>query len=1165
MAPRPGLDWGSTGRLETVLVPTTVESLPLDDHNQRGIANVQIRLLGGVTAETSDGRPIDVGPAKSQTLLAALALSPGTAISVTRLVELVWGEDPPRTAEKTLQTYVGTLRQGLGNDTLVRAGAAYRLDVAPDAVDVFRFHEALSAGDIERALQTWTGEPLAGLDAPGLRGVIDGLTEQWLDTTERSLADTVEHDPAGAVARLTELTTTHPFREGLWALLMTALYQAGRQADALAAFSRARAHLVEELGVEPGPALRDLEASILDQALPIGRRDVATPHRPSGTVTFAFCDVEGSSALWSSDRQGMSVAASRYEELLRACTDAHDGSVFSTGGDSFGLAFHRANDAAAWAIDLQAELGREHWPAGITIRARIGLHTGEADERDGEYFGHVVNTAAQLASTGHGGQIVVSAVAAALLDPSDTTNAIDLVELGTYRLDGVPADMVISQVGTDDHPPLRTDQTRRGNLPLRMGRLHGRDDEVDLVVDAMHTHSLVTLVGPGGIGKTRVAIATAHLAAVDLPGGAWLVELADVSSSDDVALAVLDAIDGRRRDDRTTTEAIVAHLRGRATLLVLDNCEHVVDGTAAIATALSRSCPEIRILATSREGLAVPDERLLPIGPLDPAGAAVALFNERALAADAGFDAEAERPAAEEICQRLDGVPLAIEIAAARLRTLSTADLVSRLDDRLRLLTSGRRGSVERHRTLRATIQWSYELLTHQERIVLRRLSVFAGGFELDAAETVLADEHIPAEEIATVLSDLVDRSMVSVESGSFGRRYRLLETVRQFAAELLAADGGTQAMAGRHALAVRDEVTRLGVLLDSNHEVEGAARLAELWPNLRAAVDWATAASDHELLTAILRPVALQPFARRGLSEITDWIERLLDMLPIEDEETIGEALLWASLPYSMTLRRDRFRTLIERYGNPDNLYVQYARLVGVEDDDYSALRLAPDVIGALKEKGQHTPARLFEMFIGGALLGSGRVDEAEQHLLGAAEMFRATGPPSYLNWSLYMLGAAAAFRGDQEQMEQYWVEIESVPIPPRTNSPNETLAARKAFRQGRPGEAALILTRYIDELDEVDNMAGVAIVGLEYVNLMAGLGRLDDAAVILGHFDTTGLLHVEGHGFRVLIDDAVTAVASDSHASATQDEAAARKMDEHDAIEAMRFGLTALIDSVG
>ncbi len=306
---------------------------------------MQIRLFGGVAAATDDGEPVDVGPAKCQAVLAVLALSPGSAVPVSRIVRLVWGEVPPRTADKTLQSYVTRLRKGLGADSIVRTGVAYRLDVTAASVDVVRFQRLLGLDDTEAALAEWTGTPLAGLDADGLTATVDGLVEQYLGVVETDLGRRVEDDAHAVIGSLTELTATYPFREGLWALLMTALYRVGRQADALAAYRRAREHLVEGLGVEPGPRLRELESLILgqDEQLGVNRSSMGSALGvPSGTVTFGFSDVEDSTGLWAAHRREMSSAMARHDELVTAAVDRHGGYVFATGGDSFGVAFHRA-------------------------------------------------------------------------------------------------------------------------------------------------------------------------------------------------------------------------------------------------------------------------------------------------------------------------------------------------------------------------------------------------------------------------------------------------------------------------------------------------------------------------------------------------------------------------------------------------------------------------------------------------------------------------------------------------------------------------------------------------------------------------------------------------------------------------------------------------------
>ena len=782
----------------------------------RGRSSMLICLFGGVAAFDDDGNAVDVGAQKCQALLAALALSAGAAVPVALLVDRVWGEEPPLTANKTLQSYITRLRKGLGADSISRIGAAYRLDVDPDSVDVLRFQHLARVGDIGGALAEWSGAPLAGLHAPGLAAVVEGLVEQWLGAVETDLGHLIETDPASAVGPLTELSSSYPFREGLWALLMTALYKVGRQADALAAFRAAREHLVEHLGVEPGPRLRELESQILghdDQLAPSSTPTTPATDIPTGVVSFGFCDVENSVRLWASRRSEMSSAMARHDELARTAAGRHKGYIFSTGGDQFGVAFHRVSHAVSWARELQSMIEREPWSEGVRLRIRIGLHVGEADERGGDYFGPVVNVAARMADAGHGGQILASGAVAALIDDSE------MRDLGSFWMKGLVTEQRVFQLDMGTHPRLRTAGPHGGNLPRRIGRLIGRDQELDAVADALGSSAVVTLLGPGGIGKTRLAIGAASAMHLEPPNEAWLVELATVASSVDVPRAVAEVLGVRENSAGSLTASIAAFLQQRPDLVVLDNCEHVIDGAAQLAHTIAERCPQTRILATSREGLRVAGEQILVVGPLEPGGAGAELFDERASVASSAFESAASRPHVEEICRRLDGVPLAIELAAARISRFTPAEMVERLDDHLRLLTGGRRTSVERHRTLRAALQWSYDLLDEDEQIVFEQLGIFPSGFDLGGAHRVVDHGHRDAAELEDLLGDLADRSMLIIESGRFGRRFRLLETMRQFAIERLAARGDTDLVAKRHA------AWCLGVAVDIGHLLEGTAR----------------------------------------------------------------------------------------------------------------------------------------------------------------------------------------------------------------------------------------------------------------------------------------------------------------------------------------------------
>jgi predicted ATPase/class 3 adenylate cyclase len=1110
---------------------------------------VQIRLFGGVGATTDDGRPADVGPAKCQAVLAVLALSTGSAVPVSRLVDVVWGDEPPRTADKTLQSYITRLRKGLGPDSIERIGAAYRLQLSPDSVDVIRFQQHLAAGDDHAALAEWTGVPLAGLDPIGLTATVDGLTEQWLGAVETDLGRRVESDAAATIGSLTELTADYPFREGLWALLMTALYRVDRQADALAAYRTARKHLVEHLGVEPGPRLRELETLILGHDDQLGAtRPSATPTLPTGTVTFGFSDVEGATQLWATHRQAMSAAITRHDELVRQATADHDGYVFATGGDSFGVAFNRTSDAVSWATDVQAAIASETWPPNTGIAVRIGLHTGEAEERGGNYFGPAVNVAARIAAAGHGGQTLVSGVAATLLDGGD------VVDLGTFRLDGLVADQHILQVGRGDFPPLRTEDSRRGNVPRRLGRLIGRQDELASLRDVFEHRQIVTLIGPGGIGKTRLAVAAARMSDAYLPDGAWMIELAGITSSADVPRAVADALDVSESPARSLTDSIVTALEDHHALLVLDNCEHVIDGAADLAAVVVERCVGVRVLATSREGLGLTGEQLIAVAPLDPAGPAVELFNDRALAADHTFDLDAGRADVEEICRRLDGVPLAIELAAARIRSLTPADLVARLDDRLRLLTGGRRGGVERHRTLRATIQWSYDLLSPPEQALFRRLSIFAGPFDLSAVETVTAGDDLDVLDIDQLLGDLVDRSMLVVESGPFGRRFRLLDTMRQYGTELLAALGHTDTFGERHARWCLEEVTRIRTQLTSHAELEGHARLGELWPNLRAAVDWACAVDDRRLARALVEPVAPEIFVRNQ-NEISDWVVRILEITPADDEELIVFGLMWAARRYQRSKDPEGYQRLLDRHGEPDHPFLRYAR--GFVTQDNPAIEAAArDVVAELHRQGDDYLAGLFELAgIGGSMILTGRLADLDVLAAELAARFRVTGPPSALNMALTMRGFSALLQGRHDEAELIFEEAADLELPDGTDTGQAPMRARAALRHGDTERSSRILRDHIEELIETDNVYASEMICIEFISLMVALGRLREAAPILGFMEQTDLL--DAPNFDRLVAEARDRIAASNDADVDEQRSAGVELTVHEALTFMRDAL--------
>lgn len=516
---------------------------------------------------------------------------------------------------------------------------------------------------------------------------------------------------------------------------------------------------------------------------------------PTGTVTFLFTDLVGSTRLWEQYPTEMRGALARHDEIVRSSIEAHGGYVFATGGDGFAAAFAGAGSAVDAAISAQRGLGAEAWPAEMVLSARMGLHSGEAEERDGDYFGPTLNRVGRLHAVGHGGQILVSETTERLV-----RDHVELIDLGRFRLRGFDEESGISQVAADglafEFDPLRTLDSVSNNLPLAVDEFVGRDLELRELITTLRESRLVTLTGVGGTGKTRLAVEAASVEVGRFSDGAWLVELAGVSEAAAVPFVVADAVGAVQHDGLTMAESLVRSLSARGALLLLDNCEHLLDAVAELVATIVARCPDLVVLATSREGLAVRGERILAIPSLGVEEGAE-LFLTRAAAAGAVV-AESEIDDVAEVVMRLDGLPLAIELAAARANALSVKEIAGRLDDRFRLLRGGGRGRRERHQTLWNTVAWSYDLLSEDEQQIFNRLSVFAGGFTMDAAQDVCAPE-LDEFAVEDAVLAFVDRSLVVAESTPSGSRYTMLETLRQFG-EAQLDDAETGRVRARHA-----------------------------------------------------------------------------------------------------------------------------------------------------------------------------------------------------------------------------------------------------------------------------------------------------------------------------------------------------------------------------
>jgi predicted ATPase/class 3 adenylate cyclase len=566
--------------------------------------------------------------------------------------------------------------------------------------------------------------------------------------------------------------------------------------------------------------------------------------RPSGTITFLFTDIEGSTRRWEQLPAVMQGELAEHDRILKDAITRHDGYTFSPGGDGFGIAFASAHAALNCAVEAQRELS-----AGELPPVRMALHTGEAEERDGNYFGSTVNRAARLMAAGNGGQILVSAATRALVP-----DACELRDLGEHRLKDLAQPEHVYQLVGDglrsEFAPLRSLDVRTTNLSTQLTTFVGREDDLRTVGGLVGEHRVVTLTGTGGVGKTRLAIQTAADLLDRYEQGVWFVELAPIDAPQ-LVNTVARALDVDVRTGDSVEGSLIDVIRGKNLLLVLDNCEHVIREARRVAELLLREAPDVRILATSREGLRIQGEVLYAVPSLDDASAR-RLFVERASEADAGFALEpASDRALGDLCDRLDGVPLAIELAAARVRMFSVSELSQRVEQRFRLLTGGR-GDVERHQTLRAAIDWSYDLLEPGERLGLARCAVFAGGATLDAVEAVVADRELPADVIVDVLAGLVDKSLVLVDRSRHETRYEMQETIRQYAQEKLVGSGEADAVRSRHARWYADFARRAGRGLYSSDERDWSRRLEPEMDNLQVAVGWAVATGDTDVAMRI-------------------------------------------------------------------------------------------------------------------------------------------------------------------------------------------------------------------------------------------------------------------------------------------------------------------------
>jgi predicted ATPase/class 3 adenylate cyclase/DNA-binding CsgD family transcriptional regulator len=598
---------------------------------------------------------------------------------------------------------------------------------------------------------------------------------------------------------------------------------------------------------------------------------------PTGTVTLLLADVEGSTRLWETQPGDMTAAVARLNLAVSDMIAAHDGvrPVEQGEGDSFVAAFARASDAVAAALELQrAPLA--------PIRLRIGIHTGEIQLRDeGNYAGPTINRTARLRDLAHGGQTVLSGATEAMVVDRLPEGAW-LTDLGTHPLRDLPRPERVVQLCHPDlvneFAALRVSGTVASTrLPVQLTSFVGRDAQLTQLAELLADNRVVTLTGAGGAGKTRLAVQVAAAMAPEFGDGVWYVDLAPITHPELVPVTVARALGLPDQPGRSTMDTLLRFVRDRQMLVVLDNCEHLLDASAELVVALLSGAARLTLLATSREAIGVAGEVSWRVPSLSLADEAIELFTDRARHARPGFSLTDDNAAAVgEICARLDGVPLAIELAAARVRALSLAEILDSLHDRFRLLTGGARTAVRRQQTLRASVDWSHALLTEPERVLFRRLAVFLGGFDFDAAQTVAGGGDVERYQVLDQLALLVDKSLVVADDSGGRTRYRLLETVRQYALEKLGESGEADTVRARH----RDHYTAMAAVLDAPAGSDYEQRLEQAETeidNLRAAFEWSRENSDVEL--ALTLASSLQPLwqARGRPREGRAWFDAVL------------------------------------------------------------------------------------------------------------------------------------------------------------------------------------------------------------------------------------------------------------------------------------------------
>jgi predicted ATPase/class 3 adenylate cyclase len=1115
-------------------------------------AGTSISVLGALEV-TRDGERIPLGSPRQRRLLALLLTHANEVVSSDRLVDTLWGDDnssggvgEPGILVARLHTLVSRLRTTLGDFRLETRPPGYRLALATDELDALRFEQLVrvgvdaadrprvALGALDEALALWRGSPYQEFVGEEFaEAEVARLVELHARAVEERSAALLDLErPEDIIEQLEVEIGSQPFRERLRALLMLALARSGRTVESLRAYESFRRFLADEVGVAPSPELQELNNEISRQHPDIGwssspRSGARAAALPTGTVTFLFTDLEGSTRLWEEHPKAMHETLARHDQILRDAIESNDGHVVKTTGDGTHGVFSTARRALDAAIAAQRALCNEEWGETGPLHVRIGIHTGDAESRSGDYYGIAVNRAARLMGIAHGQQILVS-LATEQLVGDDLPPDVQLLDLGFHRLRDVSTAEHVFQVVhpelREQFPPLRTLDDAAA-LPIPATTFLGRADELAELGTLVSRPGTVTLVGPGGVGKTRLAIELAADVGHQFLDGVRIVDLAPIGA-DSVPATVAHGLGLVRRGRRSFRDSIVEWLARKHLLLVVDNCEHVLDAVAPLIRNITESSADVTVLCTSRQPLGFPGETIFAVEPLSLPSAddggplesspAVRLFVDRAQAARHGLTLTSEQlELVAQICRRLDGIPLAMELAAARARSMSLHDLLAHLDPQSPLFAAATPDH-PRHRTLLSTIEWSYDLLPRENRAMFERLSVFSGSWTLGAACQVCADE-LDAHEVLSLLTDLADRSMIVADFGQHETRYHMLSTLRDFAADRLVAAGEAAGRRALHAEHYCGLAEGAAPELRTADEARWITLLAADFANLHLAHLWSIENSAVDLEARLL--VALWNYGLQRLSaEYFRWVEVALDSLSFEDHPSLADlhgiaalgAWLRGDLRRCMQSCRAAFDAE-EQLGTGPTLPARMAIIVAAAYAPPGNPELEPivaEVPGRFLEIVEWTRALGDPFWLGYSMVtGSlgmvmaGDVERAALLARRALEAARRSGCPSSIAYALFAV-ATAVEQTDAEQAEQ--LLDESVPAARSVESRlvlglSMSLQATLQCRLGRPLDATPLLLELLDYWDRLGNLPQLWHTVRETARCLSLLGEDATAARLL------------------------------------------------------------------